>query len=250
MAKSKAVAVVKAQPSTDAGSLMVLINRAASDPTFDVAKLGALLEVKERWEKEEARRAFVVALNKFKAAPPALTKNKQVKFDATEYWHATLDQVSQVIGKSLAAVGISHRWDVAQDDGKITVICILTHDQGHSERVPMSAAADTSGKKNGIQAIGSTVTYLQRYTLLAATGMAVKGQDDDGAKAEGMDEKVRLDFGSAIDAQADAEALATLWKAIAVECRKTPKDMESYNALKALVTAKGKQLKAAAKGAK
>ena len=31
----------------------------------------------------------------------------------------------------------------------------------------------------------STVTYLQRYTLLAATGMAVQDQDDDGAGGKG-----------------------------------------------------------------
>jgi hypothetical protein len=29
--------------------------------------------------------------------------------------------------------------------------------------------------------MGSTVTYLERYTLLAATGIATKDQDDDGA---------------------------------------------------------------------
>ena len=36
-----------------------------------------------------------------------------------------------------------------------------------------------SGSKNSIQAVGSTVTYLQRYTLLAVTGLAAKGQDSD-----------------------------------------------------------------------
>ena len=243
MAEAKAGALVKAQPSTDAGSLMALINRAATDATFDVAKLDALLAVKEKWEREEARKAFVVALNKFKADPPTLTKNKQVKFDRTEYRHATLDQVSLVIGRALAAVGISHRWDVHQDPGVIKVACVLTHDQGHSERVEMAAGADSSGSKNGIQAIGSTVTYLQRYTLLSATGMAVKGQDDDGATAEGMDEAKRLDFEAAIDGAADAEALEKVWKKAVAECKKTPKDMATYNALKAKVAAKGKALK-------
>lgn len=34
-----------------------------------------------------------------------------------------------------------------------------------------------------IQQIASTVTYLQRYTLLAITGMSTKGMDDDAAAA-------------------------------------------------------------------
>lgn len=236
--------------------MMVIIDRAAKDPTFDVAKLDHLLAVKERWDAAEAKKAFVAALNAFKEDPPTLRKNKDVKIPhkndsgVTEYSHATLDQVSAVIGKALSVHGLSHRWDVRQDATGITVGCVLTHVQGHSERVELVAPADNSGSKNSIQAIGSTVTYLQRYTLLSATGMAVKGQDDDGVGAAVMDEKVRLDFEAAIDGAADPAGLEAVWKEAVATCKKTPKDMESYNALKALVTAKGKALKAAAKGAK
>ncbi|HKJ22274.1 MAG TPA: ERF family protein [Gammaproteobacteria bacterium] len=160
----------------------------------DLDRLEKLMELQERWEKNEARKAFVAALNAFKAAPPTLTKNKHVDFTTqkgrTQYDHATLDHVSEQIGKALAAHGLSHRWDVEQlDGGQIRVTCVLTHDAGHSERVPMQSGADQSGGKNNIQAIGSTVTYLQRYTLLAATGMAVKDQDDDGkgSAAQGVE---------------------------------------------------------------
>ncbi|WP_080398455.1 ERF family protein [Burkholderia pseudomallei] len=52
---------------------------------------------------------------------------------------------------------------------------------GHSKMVTMSGAPDNSGKKNAIQQAASTITYLQRYTLLAATGMSTKDDDDDGA---------------------------------------------------------------------
>lgn len=48
----------------------------------------------------------------------------------------------------------------------------------------MRASPDNSGSKNAIQAVGSTVTYLQRYTLLAATGLAAAGQDDDGDEGD------------------------------------------------------------------
>src|SRR5690606_35194749 len=65
-----------------------------------------------------------------------------------------------------------------------SVTCVITHELGHSERTTLSAAPDESGGKNSIQAVGSTVTYLQRYTLMAATGLAAKDMDDDGRKAE------------------------------------------------------------------
>jgi hypothetical protein len=60
---------------------------------------------------------------------------------------------------------------------------------GHSEENTLMAGKDDSGNKNGIQAIGSTVTYLQRYTLKAALGLAA-GADDDGAKSDGEPELV------------------------------------------------------------
>ena len=38
--------------------------------------------------------------------------------------------------------------------------------------------ADQSGNKNGFQAIGSAVTYLQRYTLKSALGLSAEVDDD------------------------------------------------------------------------
>ena len=70
--------------------------------------------------------------------------------------------------------GLSYRWDIGQRDGRIHVSCIVTHKAGHSETVTMDAAPDNSGKKNSIQQIASSVTYLQRYTLLAIAGLATK----------------------------------------------------------------------------
>ena len=209
----------------------------------DLAKLEQLMALQERWEKNEARRAYVVAINAFKADAPALTKNKHVKFGTTEYDHATLDKVCEIVGKALSGHGLSHRWEVEQKEPMITVTCVITHEKGHAERVQMQATADASGSKNSIQAIGSTVTYLQRYTLLAATGLAAKGQDDDGIGAGVMDEGARLDFEAAIDSAADAAGLEAIWKEAVVACKKTPKDMDSYNRLKARVAAKGKALK-------
>ncbi len=183
--QAKQVHIPMTQEPTGAAALMVIINKFAADPTLDVAKLESLLAVKDRWDREEARKAFVVALNNFKANPPSVGKNKHVHFDtqkgSTDYRHATLDNVSTLIGDALAVHGLSHRWDTTQSaDGKIMVTCIVTHTGGHSERVSLMAPADTSGSKNSIQAIASTVTYLERYTLLAATGVAVIDQDNDG----------------------------------------------------------------------
>jgi hypothetical protein len=72
----------------------------------------------------------------------------------------------------------------------ITVTCSVSHELGHAESTSLSHSPDSSGKKNSIQAIGSTITYLQRYTILALTGLATKGQDDDGTSIVEPEEKL------------------------------------------------------------
>lgn len=151
----------------------------------DIDQLQKLMEMQERWEANEARKAYVVALNAFKEDPPTIKKNKHVRFATqkgeTEYDHATLDQCVGCIVPVLSRYGLSHNWSTTQADSQIAVTCRLTHVLGHSESVTMSAPYDQSGGKNNIQAIASASTYLQRYTLLAICGLAVKGMDDDGA---------------------------------------------------------------------
>ena len=165
---------------SDSTALMSMIEKAISDPSFDVGKLQQLLTVKKEWEQNEARKAFVVALTAFKANPPKVAKTKKVEFGNTKYKHALLSEASALIGAALSQHGISHRWSVAQADGKIKVTCSLTHVLGHSESVSMECAADTSGSKNAIQSLGSAVSYLQRYTLFAISGVAATDSDDDG----------------------------------------------------------------------
>jgi ERF superfamily len=161
--------------------------RIAVSQNADIDKLTKLMDLQERWERNEAKKAFVVAMNAFKANPPAITKNKHVHFGQTDYDHATLDHVCDAVTKGLSAHHISHRWAVAQDGGTIKVTCILTHDLGHSEETSLTGAPDTSGNKNSIQAIGSTVTYLQRYTLMSATGLAASNGDDDATSLSNGD---------------------------------------------------------------
>lgn len=156
-----------------------------------IETLTKLMELKERVDANElqmeaiaSRRAFDAAMVKFKENPPRINKNKHVEFGNTKYDHATLDHVTDLIAAGLSKVGIRHRWTTAQSDKDIAVTCVLSLGT-YSEETTLRAQADNSGSKNSIQAIASAVTYLQRYTLLAATGMAAKGMDNDGAAANG-----------------------------------------------------------------
>lgn len=179
-----AVQTTPGQSITPVSLLQVAIQKGADMPTLE-----RLIALQERMEANEARKAYVVAMSAFKAIPTTIKKNKLVSFTTakgtTEYWHSTLDHICEVIGPSMAQNGLSHRWAVEQvEGGMIRVTCTVTHVIGHSESVTMFAGLDQSGNKNNIQSLGSTVTYLSRYTLLSALGLATGGEDDDGAGSD------------------------------------------------------------------
>lgn len=175
--------------------------RMAVEQGADIEKLEKLMALQERWEANQARKAYVEAMAAFKANAPEIYKDKNVSFTGTSYNHATLGGICDVVIEALAGHGLSHRWDTSQDGGFITVACILTHKLGHSESTKLEAQPDNSGKKNSIQQLASTVTYLQRYTLLSACGLATKDMpDDDGRGAEKEKEIVRAPIsGKAFD---------------------------------------------------
>jgi hypothetical protein len=142
-----------------------------------IEQLTQLFDLKLRYEANEARKAFVEAMSAFRAVAPTIVKNGT---GHNEKKYATLDNITKSINGKLAELGLSYGWVTEQTGPSITVHCDITHNLGHSLRTSLSAGPDASGSKNSIQAIGSTVTYLQRYTLLSALGLATGIIDDDG----------------------------------------------------------------------
>lgn len=66
------------------------------------------------------------------------------------------------------------------ENGVITVRCIVSHKSGHQEFCEMMSTPDQSGGKNNIQQSASAITYLRRYTLTGALGIAAADEDIDG----------------------------------------------------------------------
>lgn len=170
---------------TEQSVLLDVITRAATDPQFDLDRVERLLTMHQRLVERQAEREFTAAMARFKANPPRIVKDRKVDITGgAKYNYASLGAICEAAIKGLAAVDISHRWDVKRTEGRIFVTCILTHAAGHSVSVTMDAAPDDSGKKNVIQQSASAVTYLEKYTLLAVTGLSTE-EDDDGQAAAG-----------------------------------------------------------------
>ena len=165
-----------------AGDLSPLV-RAAMNGDLDTSKLSELLEIQKAYEANEAKKAFHQALSKFKENAPEIKRDKAVSYGNTNYSHSSLGYSISEIAPKLSDCGLSLSWETNHNNGQITVTCVLSHILGHSIRTSLSSAPDTTGGKNSIQAIGSAVTYLERYTAFAILGLA-SSDDDDGVKTE------------------------------------------------------------------
>jgi len=140
-------------------------------------QLKELLEIQREHDADLAKKAYHHAMAEFRAKVPPIDK------DATGHnnSYTTLGHALEVISPLLGELGLNPSWllDDKTNPGTISVTCRLTHKDGHSEEATLSGAPDTSGSKNSIQAIASTKSYLERYTLFAICGLA-SSKDDDG----------------------------------------------------------------------
>ena len=147
-------------------------------------KLERLMDLSDRWEKAQAKKAFIEAKAAFKASAPVITKDKTNNQYNSRY--ASIGSVVNAVNEALSKHGLDADWQFDQSNG-IRVTCILTHVAGHSESVSLVGTPDTSGAKNPLQQIKSTLTYLKLATFEAVTGIATReGNLDDDGNASGV----------------------------------------------------------------
>lgn len=167
----------RAVAMTPVDMLSLAVERGASIETLE-----KLMGLRERYEASQARKAFDEAVADAKAGIQPVLKNRE-GHNGKRY--ADFAAIAKAIDPIISQFGLSYRFRTTQAD-RISVTCVLSHKGGHSEETTLSGPPDASGSKNAIQAIGSTLTYLQRYTLVQALGLAAS-EDDDGRKAGAAD---------------------------------------------------------------
>jgi len=147
----------------------------------DLDMIEKLMNLQERWEASNARKAFDAAIASAKAKISPIERNASGHNDKR---YADFSAIAKVVDPILSEFGLYYRFRTTQGD-RISVTCVLSHKDGHSEETTLSGPPDASGSKNAIQAIGSTLTYLQRYSLVQMLGLAA-ARDDDGKAGAGV----------------------------------------------------------------
>jgi len=180
LAKREETAITQTGPAP--GSIEDLMVRAVEQGNMDVIE--RVFALSEKVNAERAKKAFFDSLSQFQATVPKIRKTKK----GYGYWYAPLGSIDAQIQKSLEGCGLSKRWEITETADQVTVTCVITQAEGHSERSSIGPVAwdflERTQQMNALQHRAATIQYLQRYTMIAALGLSTADDDPDGVIPE------------------------------------------------------------------
>ena len=151
-----------------ATGILAFIEQAARNPKVNVDKMEKLLAMQMTLMEKQAEIAYTQAMTRLQKVLPRISKKGRIKFTdkngvERDTPYAKYDDIDKVIRPLLLAEGFTLNFDTkwTEKDGAI-IYGTLTHDGGHSKTSEMRLPLDTSGSKNNLQAMGSTISYGQR----------------------------------------------------------------------------------------
>lgn len=164
-------------PQTD---MITLLEKAIMNPEVDPAKLNGLLDFQFRMMDKQAEIEFNAAFARLQPLLPVIEKKGAIKFGAANQPYAKYEDIDKAIRPLLIAEGFSLSFNSETADKATTYSGTLSHKLGHSRTVKTPPLpGDTSGSKNAIQALGSTMSYAKRYLVMMLLNIVTKDIDDD-----------------------------------------------------------------------
>lgn len=174
---------VAVRPETpQAQDVMSVIARAASDPSVDVGKMEALLNMQERLMKMSAEQQFNAALVDLQAELPRVSKLGQIfNKGVLQSKFARYEDIDAAVRPLMNKYGFAISFDTPKTQGGLMEFTAeLRHRAGHKKDYHLSLPVDSSGAKNGTQGAGSTYSYAKRYLLCNILNIITEGEDTDG----------------------------------------------------------------------
>lgn len=176
----------EAPVETETTAIISMIERAARDPSVDVAKMRQLVEMRSQFEDKVAKRAFDNAMSVAQGEMSAIVAdsiNPQTKSRYASYF--TLDKALRPI-YTKSGFSLSFGTGETTEENSVRVTCHVAHSDGHGRNYHIDMPADGKGAKGGdvmtkTHAVGSALTYGQRYLLKLIFNIAIGGDDDGNA---------------------------------------------------------------------
>lgn len=232
--------VIQAGSSPEATAMLTMVQRAATDPSFDTEKMQAMMAMYERYTDRSAAAAFNAAMVRAQSEIGPVFRDKYNSQTNSSY--AALESID----KKVAPVYTSHGFSLSfgTDDsplaGHIRAVCDCMHEAGHTKRYHVDLPIDSTGikgsvNKTGVHANGSTYSYARRYLTMMIFNVVLTNEDNDGngeeahAPGELMNKWLPLAY-----AAKTSDELSKVWKDGLAEIQEA-KDTGAYAALKEAV---------------
>jgi len=182
-----------------------LIRLAMESGDKDIDRLERLMAMDERYResqererKRQAELAFWRDFAAFRGENIIIPKGKFVdRGKAGSFWQAEFDTVCRMLSPALSKHGFAFRhtmtfgtrkWTtdgVENDIPWVYVTCFLSHRDGHIESLPLEGPPGDQSANTPVQNMQVTASLLKRQSVLAITGTATGGEDDEGKLRSG-----------------------------------------------------------------
>lgn len=183
--KTKEVATVKEQ--LPAESPLALIARAI-DEKIPVETMEKLMDLQERWEKNQAKKAYNLAMAAFQGECPVIKKSTpggSTNSGKVAYHYATLDSIVEQTKELIQRHGFSYMIRTETMENGVKVTCTVTHQMGHSEATDVQVPLGTkTNVMSASQVVAAAMTFAKRYAFSNAFGIMTGDEDNDGKKME------------------------------------------------------------------
>lgn len=176
------MAVQKTDTDNDSNNLLSVIAKAASSKEVDIEKFERLLAMKKEIDAISAEKEFNGAFAQMQQELPTIVKNAEIAIRGqVQSKYAKLEHINQVVKPILGKYGFAVSFRPRVADGKQIVTAVLMHKGGHRESTDCELPFDTSGSKNHVQAVGSSISYGKRYALCSILNITIAEEDNDAA---------------------------------------------------------------------
>ncbi len=181
MSETTALQVVS-EPSGSVGGYVAALQRMASDPATDVVKMQAMFAMQMEAMRYSAEVEFNAAMARLQPLLPAIVKTKENTNTHAKY--AEYHNLVKVVRPLASAEGFSWSFNtepmLSGQTAGMLVSGELMHSLGHKKQFKIWVPNDTGPGRSAVQAIGSSMTYAERYLVKAMFGLVEIGADDDG----------------------------------------------------------------------
>jgi hypothetical protein len=203
-AAAQAMQAMQVVPQSNVTTPADLLRIAMQSDDKNLDRLERLMQMQERYEQAQERErlrqaelAFRRDFALFRGENVIIPKTRRVdRGKAGSFDQAEFDVVCRMLSTKLSEHGFGFRHDqkfgskpwttdgVISDIPWVTVKCFLEHREGFRETLELEGPAGDLSANTPVQNMQVTASYFKRQSLLALTGTATGGEDDEGRLAK------------------------------------------------------------------